>query len=180
MARCRCGSDNAFCQDIRKTPLDLSPVKAIGFFDVLEHLDRPEDLIQASFRYAKSGTIFLVTVPAYQSDFTLYDELGGHKKRYDPGDLRRLFEDCGLQFIYEEDFFKTIRFLIKFRRAMNWTRRGRVLGPEETKKYKEQELVVPVWPINSFLGWLSRLEYEGKLPLFGMKGASIIGAARMT
>jgi SAM-dependent methyltransferase len=66
--------------------------------DVLEHVDADVDFLrQVAARYASPGTVFIITVPAWQRLFFAHDTFLGHYRRYSFRRLRRTIEDAGLK-----------------------------------------------------------------------------------
>ena len=57
-------------------------IEAIGLFDVIEHLENPDELLQEVFRVLKPGGWLLITVPAHDWLFSDFDESIGHFRRY--------------------------------------------------------------------------------------------------
>ncbi len=72
--------------------LPNSSIEAIGAFDVLEHLEKPETLLAEIYRVLKPGGIFICSVPAYQWLFSDFDISIGHYRRYSRRNLRHLLE----------------------------------------------------------------------------------------
>ena len=85
--------ENGF-QTFYSTLEDLSlpdnSIDAIGAFDVLEHLENPEDLLSEIFRILKPGGIFICSVPANQWLFSDFDMAIGHFRRYSRKSLSKL------------------------------------------------------------------------------------------
>jgi SAM-dependent methyltransferase len=59
----------------------------IGLFDVLEHIDDDVGALKEIRQALKPNGILLMTVPAYQSLWSNFDEYSGHKRRYDKKEL---------------------------------------------------------------------------------------------
>ena len=72
--------------------LPSNSIGAFGAFDVLEHLEDPEILLQEINRVLKPGGIFICSVPAYQWLFSDFDEAIGHYRRYTQKSLKTLLE----------------------------------------------------------------------------------------
>lgn len=64
----------------------------VVLMDVLEHVEEPEKLLAELLQHPAVGpeTRFFITVPAFQSLYTVHDELLGHYKRYTYRSLRKL------------------------------------------------------------------------------------------
>lgn len=85
-----------------------SSVPAIGYFDVLEHLERPEVELAEAWRVLRPGGTLLVTVPAYQWLWSGEDVLAGHQRRYSSRSLRRLTTNAGFIPVRVEYLFATL------------------------------------------------------------------------
>jgi 2-polyprenyl-3-methyl-5-hydroxy-6-metoxy-1,4-benzoquinol methylase len=72
-----------------------SSIDAIGIFDVLEHLEHPENLLVEIFRVLKPGGLLIVSVPANQWLFSDFDISIGHYRRYSRKTLQKLLEKNG-------------------------------------------------------------------------------------
>jgi SAM-dependent methyltransferase len=55
--------------------------------DVVEHVDDGDAAIAELARVAKAGAALLVSAPLHADRWTVFDELVGHKRRYEPGVL---------------------------------------------------------------------------------------------
>jgi SAM-dependent methyltransferase len=67
-------------------------IKAVGAFDVLEHLEEPGILLNEICRVLEPGGVFICSVPAYQWLFSDFDEAIGHYRRYSESSLDKLVE----------------------------------------------------------------------------------------
>jgi SAM-dependent methyltransferase len=75
--------------------LPSNSLAAIGVFDVLEHLDNPEELLSEIYRVLKPGGQLLVSVPAHQWLFSDFDESIGHFRRYSKRHLSESLKKAG-------------------------------------------------------------------------------------
>jgi len=77
---------------------DLSfPDDSIGAFDVLEHLENPNQLLTEIHRVLRPGGIFICSVPAYQWLFSDFDISIGHYRRYSRKSINKLVSAIGLE-----------------------------------------------------------------------------------
>jgi SAM-dependent methyltransferase len=74
-------------------------IGAIGAFDVIEHLENPNELMDEVYRILKAGGMFICSVPAYQWLFSDFDKSIGHYRRYSRKSLRELVESTGLEVV---------------------------------------------------------------------------------
>lgn len=70
-------------------------VSAIGLFDVLEHIERPSEILAEIIRVLRPGGLVVVTVPASPALFSRWDIELGHFRRYTARDLRSSLTDSG-------------------------------------------------------------------------------------
>ena len=75
--------------------LPSSSIKAVGVFDVLEHLERPETLLSEIHRVLEPGGYLLTTVPAHQWLFSDFDSSIGHFRRYSKNQLLKILINSG-------------------------------------------------------------------------------------
>jgi SAM-dependent methyltransferase len=55
--------------------------------DIIEHVDDQSAALAEISRVAKSNAIVLVSTPLYAARWTVFDDLVGHKRRYEPTEL---------------------------------------------------------------------------------------------
>jgi SAM-dependent methyltransferase len=94
---------NAIDNTIRKADLIL-------LMDVIEHIEDDKsflnDLIQK--QYIKEDSLFLITVPAYQSLFSAHDVFLKHYRRYSRKQLIDTLSHSGLDIIESGNFFSSL------------------------------------------------------------------------
>lgn len=139
-------------------PTQYGPFECIGFFDVLEHVGDPAGLLNASLRLAAPDALVIATVPARRSLSTVIDDLSGHKRRYEPGELRALMQGCGLRNIEERGIFRWTAPLQRLsRRHLSGVQLG-ALSPSDVQRIFIENFRVPPWPINVAMDLLCRVE----------------------
>jgi SAM-dependent methyltransferase len=72
-----------------------SSICAIGLFDVLEHLESPEVMLNEIKRVLKPGGLLITTVPANQFLFSDFDLSIGHFRRYSRKSLQKVLKGSG-------------------------------------------------------------------------------------
>ena len=72
----------SFCGTLEDLQLPDECLPAIGLFDVLEHLERPEELLREAHRVLQPDGMLVVTVPAMQWLWGDEDDVAGHYRRY--------------------------------------------------------------------------------------------------
>lgn len=70
--------------DVRdRAPDLLGRYDAVVLFDVIEHLEDPQPVLEAVRQHLRPDGYLLINVPALQSLFSAYDVAAGHFRRYD-------------------------------------------------------------------------------------------------
>ena len=164
------------CGDVACLPASRrGPFDAIGFFDVLEHLEEPNTLIETALRYARSGTLVIATVPAQQRLFSIIDHLTGHKRRYDASELAMLLRRVGLDNTHEHGIF---RFLVPFIHAARSPASYQTTSSrptfKQTSELMTRNLRVPATPINAVFRAICALECRYFLQSEGKTGATLL------
>lgn len=91
---------------------------AIGFFDVLEHLQNPAQILRQALSKLKPNGLIIATVPAYQFLYSEDDAYAGHYVRYNLKTLKTVFNEANLQVIYYTYFFSPLLLPIFLFRAI--------------------------------------------------------------
>lgn len=82
-------------------PTDALPDSAtfdlICAFEVLEHVEDDQDALRRWSKRLRPGGTLIVSVPAWQSRYSIWDELGGHFRRYDMDVLTDRLAGAGLE-----------------------------------------------------------------------------------
>jgi SAM-dependent methyltransferase len=65
-------------------------------FDVLEHLDRTSEFLESALYHLRPAGLLFVNVPALNRLSSGYDEVVGHRRRYEKSTLRREADAVGL------------------------------------------------------------------------------------
>jgi len=71
-------------------------IKAIGAFDVLEHIQEPKIFLDEVYRVLAPGGLFICSVPAYSWLFSDFDIALGHFKRYSGKALVKILNETQL------------------------------------------------------------------------------------
>ena len=87
-----------YCLDIYDQPEQLlERYDGVLLLDVIEHIDDHAHFLKTGLRYAKTGGLVIINVPALNTLFSKYDTAAGHKRRYTKKTMRKLLEDCGVE-----------------------------------------------------------------------------------
>jgi SAM-dependent methyltransferase len=157
------------------------PFDVVGAFDVVEHLTDDLRILRSLHAMLRPGGVLLLTVPAYQSLWSYFDEASHHCRRYEPEDLRQKLNQTGFEVLFLSPFMATVYPLMWLvRRLGSWRRRGKAPSAETDLSLTLQELrIVPVlnWLLTFVLRQEARLiQARIVLPF----GSSLIAAARRT
>lgn len=156
------------------------PYAALGFFDVLEHLDDPALLVSQALGFASPDALVLATVPADRSLFSAVDELSGHKRRYEAGELAALLASVGLVEVVEHGIFRILHPAQRWARRKAAARTAAELEEPERVALMRDHLAVPARPVNALLRWTCALERRlGFARSAGRPGASLLAVGRV-
>jgi SAM-dependent methyltransferase len=153
------------CRDLRAGVPDL-PEGAFDvacLFDVIEHLDRPEQAVETAIALARPVGYVVGTVPAMMALWSGIDEHAGHKTRYSRATLRDvLSRAAGARVVEIAPFFRSLVPLM-------WAQR-RLIGARGSAAASVKNLTVPSSPVNAALFAMVTLEHAlapDRLPLPG-------------
>jgi SAM-dependent methyltransferase len=163
------------CRDLRAPggvpELTGETFEAVGWFDVLEHLDDPLTALETSLGFLDSGGYVVGTVPALMALWSPVDERAGHKTRYDQSSLGRLVSRVrGARVVEVAPFFRALVPLL-------WAQR-RWVGRKGVSGASEANLRVPRWPLNNALFALATIEHSVFGGVTALPGASLWFALR--
>ena len=163
-------------------PLFLSTATTLPFlrefdiatlFDVIEHVADDVALLVEARAVLRAGGHVVVTVPAGPRLWTTYDEVIGHKRRYDRDVLISALTRAGLRVRYVS-YFNTALFLAG---AVRQSPRRRPDVARNAVDIVRRALRVPPAPINTLL----RLSVKAEAPLRRLswvRGGSLIAIAQ--
>ena len=146
----------------------------VGAFDVIEHIDRDELVMQQVYDALRPGGLFVVTVPQYPWMWSSLDELVHHKRRYRRAELLDRLRRAGFEVTYVTSFVTVLFPLMFLTRVSDWFR----LRPIDSMADFSSRVAPPVF-INSICDWVMRLD-EGALRA-GLTlpfGGSLLAVAR--
>ena len=98
----------AFTQmDARHIPYELE-LDAIGAFDVLEHIEEDEAVLQQICKALKPGGVMLLTVPQHRWLWSAVDEYACHVRRYSVDELHQKVCKAGFEIMRSTSFVSTL------------------------------------------------------------------------
>jgi len=165
--------------EVEKLPASAGPFDAVCFFDVLEHLDDPISLMQQALAHARPGALVLATVPGLRALHSVIDDLSGHKKRFETGELASLFSTAGLVQIEERGIFRLTMLALKRFRSKNNPRAASTLDLAERRALMIDNFRIPWSPANLALDVACALEEKlGYGVARNRAGASFLASGR--
>lgn len=94
----------AFVQlDATKMPFE-NEYNAIGAFDVLEHIEEDEKVMQEVYKALKPNGLFFISVPQHQWMWSINDHIAYHKRRYSRTEMKQKLINNGFEIIYISSF----------------------------------------------------------------------------
>lgn len=106
------------CSTFEDAEFREETVPAAGMFDVLEHLEHDNSVLNSLHRYMTRGGLLFITVPAYKLLWSKEDEDTGHFRRYSLNGLKDLLENCGYKTCYSTYIFSVLPLPIFFGRTL--------------------------------------------------------------
>lgn len=143
-------------------------VPAAGMFDVLEHVEKDRQFLEAlADKMEKKGVLFL-TVPAFRLLWSFEDDYAGHYRRYSSRQLRRVVEEAGFEVIYHSYLFSFLVIPILIMRSLpTLLGRRKEVTTETSKREHDSGSGVGRQIVESLLDWEMNRIYEGNRIPFG-------------
>jgi len=142
----------------------------VGLFDVIEHTADDAEVLRQARLVLRPGGHVVVTAPAGTHAWTRFDEVIGHKRRYDRRSLADALARGGFR-VRHASYFNCLphvaqRLHRRFARAVHDSSTPAV-------EIVRQTLRVPPEPLNTLFGWAMRLETPLRVLPF-VTGGSLI------
>lgn len=173
----RCARAELFVGQLEQLPITV-PFDAIGVFDVLEHLTQPQHLLEAARPHCRPGTVLVATVPALAALHTVIDDISGHKRRYEVGELGRLLSNAGFTDVVEHGIFRATMMAQHVARRKFPSSEASALSLEARRAIMVDNARVPSTPVNRALGWVCAIESRFFRASVARAGASLLATAR--
>jgi hypothetical protein len=119
-------------------------IKAVGLFDVIEHIENDTDFLKDLRMRITPETYVFINVPACQSLWSETDIQAGHFRRYSKRSLKKLASDSGFEIIEKGYFFsyyfipvfllRSLPFLLGVRKGDKKLHKSKVKNHSATKK----------------------------------------------
>lgn len=112
------GVQHLICSTLEDAQFQLGSLPAVGMFDVLEHIaDDRQFLMDLNQLLLPGGHVYL-TVPAYQSLWSIGDDYSGHYRRYTTGLLSKVLKQAGFKILFSTYIFFMLPLPILLMRAI--------------------------------------------------------------
>ncbi len=125
--------------DATKIPFE-NQYDAIGAFDVLEHIDEDELVIQQVHKALKEGGLFFISVPQYQWMWSINDDIAYHKRRYSRKELKEKLSNSGFEVIYISSFVFMLFPFMYFSRLFKANKSNEITDEIIIKEMNELQL----------------------------------------
>ncbi len=121
-----------FQMDARNIPF-RDEFDVIGAFDVLEHIQEDEQVLEEMFRATKQGGGIVVTVPQHAFLWSNVDETAGHVRRYGARDLVGKITRAGFRVIRTTSFVSLLLPLMLASRLRQRNAGGKQVASSELR-----------------------------------------------
>lgn len=96
VAKLRERGANAVVGLVTKLPFPAGVFDPVCAFDIVEHVEDEDGALSEISRVAAPGAALLLSVPLHPEHWTPFDDLVGHRRRYEPDRLLRKLAEHGL------------------------------------------------------------------------------------
>jgi len=166
----------SFCGTLQDVRLPDACLPAIGLFDVLEHLEHPEELLKEAHRVLKPDGILLVTVPALRWLWGDEDDVAGHYRRYRKPSLDETICAAAFHPLGSRYLFASLVPAAALLRALPY-RLGRRKSEADVLANMKRQLNTPA-SVDRGMRWLMRAEKALSKTIPLPAGLSIVAAFR--
>lgn len=101
----------------------------VFLFDVIEHIEYPDQFILEIFKYYPNVKYVVLTVPSMKSIWSNYDEFNGHYKRYELEDLAGFTDATQTKILDQGYFFHSLYPMAKLLLKFNQNRSLEIKAP---------------------------------------------------
>ena len=106
----------------------LNAYDMILLMDVIEHIDDDLGFLNTALKHLKADGIVVINVPAHMPLYSKYDEVAGHKRRYNTADMKELFRAARVEPISLVQWgFSLISLLLARKAVLSFVSRERTI-----------------------------------------------------
>ncbi|MFK7935751.1 MAG: class I SAM-dependent methyltransferase [Saprospiraceae bacterium] len=106
------------CGSLQEVDFHPNSLPAIGMFDVLEHIEDDISFLKDCHQVLQADGRLYLTVPAYQSLWSSFDQHVGHYRRYNLTDLQQKLERLGFVVEFKSYFFSFLPPFVWLKRVL--------------------------------------------------------------
>ncbi|MEO7133004.1 MAG: class I SAM-dependent methyltransferase [Vicinamibacterales bacterium] len=166
----------SFCGTLEDLQLPDGCLPSIGMFDVLEHLEHPQQLLKEAHRVLQPDGILIVTVPALKWLWGDEDDVAGHYRRYRKPSLNATVGAAAFQPLASHYLFALLVPAAALLRALPY-RLGRRKSSVDVLANMKRQLNTPA-SVDRGMRWLLRVERSVSETIPLPVGLSIVAAFR--
>jgi SAM-dependent methyltransferase len=155
----------------REFPSPLEFYDGLLALDVIEHLDDDQAAVKRLAKLVRPGGLVVISVPALPELFSDFDEVQGHRRRYEPATLRATFAGSDLAL---QEVFWWGAWMVPVLRRMRSRSRSEETGLRTYADY----LRLPPWPLTLLMQMLFAREQRRALNGKLRTGTSLFAIAR--
>ena len=130
------GVENVYCATAEQLDLRALEIGGIGLFDVIEHIEDDRAFMKMMAAQVDRGTLFYITVPAFNSLWSKEDHLAGHFRRYNRRNTLALAQGTGLKIVFQSYFFSYYFFPVWLLRVVHEAMNKNVSSEEIAEREK--------------------------------------------
>jgi 2-polyprenyl-3-methyl-5-hydroxy-6-metoxy-1,4-benzoquinol methylase len=139
--------------------------------DVIEHIDNDTMALDQVRQCSRPGGLVIVSVPAISQLYSRFDEVQGHRRRYDKKGFRKVIHDAGLEILSLQGWGQLTLPLVLMQRKL-FSR-----GKEENRVYSDF-LKLPRHPVPEVLLAMYRFDSRCTIAGYSPFGTSLIAVAK--
>ena len=148
-ARARLPAATFTQMDARCIPYE-SDWDGIGIFDVLEHIEEDDVVLQQIYKALKPGGVVFISVPQHRWLWSSYDEVACHVRRYTVNELHQKVSKVGFKIIRSTSFVSMLLPLMYLSRLLHQNKKD--VSIDAMAEFR----INPI--LNKVLEWLLRFE----------------------
>lgn len=113
-------------------------IDVVFLMDVIEHIENDSLFLKeiAENKNVSNKTLFMITVPAFNSLYCAHDKWLGHFRRYSQKELQKTVQDSQLEIIESGYFFFSLLFIRMFQKKMERKKEQDTFGISNWNKGK--------------------------------------------